>query len=160
MSEIFSGLAVAILGVAATLISTQGRQLALRIFGDEKLGKFAANALTLALARGVRVLEAEIDEDGWQPDDLVEASREAGKVIMGAAMSPDAIDMYLNELPDWLKGLAFGSKDDLAIKADERNVEALEAQLAGAGRSLLKEAPDVKVTLADAWFKQSRSRKQ
>jgi len=61
----------------------------------------------------------------------------------------------LNELPDWVKRQAFGTDIDANITADPRNLEAIEAQLAGAAEKLI-DGGGKQIALADAWFNASR----
>lgn len=140
------------IGLASLVLVRYGLDVAKLVFGSSKLGEFASRTVVLALRRGVEVLEVEIKEDGWQPEDAVEAFKESARVIFGAATSQAAIDMYLNELPDWLKLTAFGSTNDLTIKTNSRNMEVIQSQLTAAASGLI-DGSSKQLVHADAWFR-------
>jgi len=152
MSDFVMPIVVSALGLLATAISRYGLQVARELVGSRRLAEFASHTVVLALRRGVVILKEEISVDGWQPEDAAKALRESGRVILGAALSQDAINMYLNELPDWVKRQAFGTDVDANITLDPRNLEAIEAQLAGAAEGLI-DGGGKQLALADTWFR-------
>lgn len=152
--EWFNGIIGSVIGFAAIMLGKHGLDVARQVFGSGRLGEFASRTVVTALRRGVEVLKDEIDRDGWQPEDAVTALRESARVILGAATSQTAVDMYLEELPNWLKVTAFGSQDNVTIKANARNLEVIESQLTGAAAKLI-DGSHKQVAMADAWFQAS-----
>lgn len=152
--EWINGIIGSAIGLVALLLGKHGLDVARLVFGSGKLGEFASRTVVTALRRGVEVLKEEVDRDGWQPEDGIIALRESARVILGAATSQTAVDMYLNELPDWLKQTAFGSKDNAAIKRNSRNLEVIESQLTSAAEKLI-DGSHKQIAMADAWFQAS-----
>lgn len=155
--DIVDSVIVTGLGLLFAFISRYGIEAGKKLLGESRLASYASRTITLALSRGVRILQQEIDVNGWQPDDANKALRESARVILASATTEEAIDMYLNELPNWLKGVAFASKDDAAIKRNPRSLEVIESQLSDAAYNKLTN-DDRQIALADTWFMKSKSR--
>ncbi|MEM7737908.1 MAG: hypothetical protein AAF267_19185 [Deinococcota bacterium] len=141
------------LGVAAAFIGgNEVLKVIQKLVGSDRVGVFASRALVTALRRGILITKEEIQADGWQPDDLVKGLQESARVILGAATSETAVDMYLYELPEWLMQAQFGSKDAKTILAEPQNVELIETQLNEAADKLIT-GDQKQIIWADTWFR-------
>jgi hypothetical protein len=134
---------IAVLGLLGVALTKYGVDMAVRITGSSKLGEFAARTLVTALKRGVDKTQAAVRDDGFQADDLLTGTQAIAQHVFAEATSQNAIDMYLEELPDWLKRSAFGSQDNDKIKASPRNLEVIESQLTSAAEAFLNRPPEV-----------------
>lgn len=148
---------MSILGFLALVLAKYGVDIAVRIVGSGKLSEFASRTLVTALRRGLETTQDGVEADGWQIKDALAGAQAMGKYVLKEAMSQKAVDMYLEELPNWLKRSAFGSQDNVTIKASPRNLEVIESQLTGAAATFLNQPLEVQRAFVSCADRQNES---